>query len=266
MNRIALVALLAVLGTGASSGTEQDAFAPGAERTAGAKTSVVVELFTSEGCSSCPPADAVLRRLRREQPVGGAKIIALGEHVDYWNYLGWPDRFSAAAFSVRQGRYQEQVFPRGVVYTPQVVVDGVDEAVGSDAAAVRRAIERAAQREKLDVQIQPSRADAAHVRVAVVVRGAVPRRANVVLAAVEDGLVTDVGRGENRGRTLAHDAVVRSMETIGELGDGAPAPTIERSLSLGESWNLPKMRLIALVQAADDLAILGAAEVPLAAP
>jgi hypothetical protein len=266
MNRITLVALLAVLGTSSSSGTEQDAFAPGAGRAAAAKTPVVVELFTSEGCSSCPPADAVLSRLRREQPVAGAQIIALGEHVDYWNYLGWRDRFSAAAFSARQSRYQARVFPRGVVYTPQVVVDGVDEAVGSDAAAVRRAIERAARHDKLDVDIRALPADAAHVRVTVAVNGAVTRRAEVVLAAVEDGLVTEVGRGENRGRSLSHDAVVRSLESIGELGIGVPAPLLERSLSLGEDWEPRHMRVIALVQAADDLAILGAAEVGVVAP
>jgi hypothetical protein len=267
MNRITLVALLAVFGASASSGTEQDAFAPGADRTDGATTPVVVELFTSEGCSSCPPADAVLRRLRREQPVGGTRIIALGEHVDYWNYLGWTDRFSSAALSARQTRYQERVFPRGVVYTPQVVVDGVDEAVGSDPAAVRRAIERAAHRDKLDVRIRAVRAGAGagNVRVSVAVNGAVRGPADVVLVAVEDDLHTAVGRGENRGRTLSHDAVVRAMDTIGHVDPHDAAPSFERSLPLREGWNAEQMRVIALVQDAASLAILGATEVPLAA-
>jgi hypothetical protein len=266
MNRITLVALLAVFGASASSGTEQDALAPGADHATGTRTPVVVELFTSEGCSSCPPADEVLSRLRREQPVGGATIIALGEHVDYWNYLGWRDRFSAPAFSARQARYQQRVFPRGVVYTPQVVVDGVEETVGSDSAAVRRVIERAVRRDKLGVQVRAVRANAANVGVTVGVSGSIPRRAEVVLVAVEDGLVTDVGRGENRGKTLSHDAVVRFLETIGEIEPGEPAPPIERSLSLDAGWNPAQMRVIALVQSTASLAILGAAEVPIAAP
>jgi hypothetical protein len=103
---------------------------------------VVVELFTSEGCASCPPADSVLEKLIASQPVAGARIIGLGEHVDYWDRLGWKDRFSSAAVTSRQRQYQAR-FRTESIYTPQMIVDGRAEFVGGDDSAARRAVERA---------------------------------------------------------------------------------------------------------------------------
>src|SRR5215472_17815121 len=114
---------------------------------------VVVELFTSEGCSSCPPADALLLKLDRTQPVPGALVIALSEHVDYWDHLGWRDPYSSPVFSRRQEHYG-QIFHVDS-YTPQIVVDGTSEAVGSDARQVENAIRRSAEAEKLQVEISP---------------------------------------------------------------------------------------------------------------
>lgn len=225
---------------------------------------VVVELFTSEGCSSCPPADAELRRLEREQPVPGVEIIGLGEHVDYWNYLGWHDRFSSPVFSTRQAQYHRQVFPHGVVYTPQIVVDGVTEALGSDPAAIREAVAKAASRPKLAMRLRATRA-ASSLTVGVGVDGVPQRQAAVVLIAVEDGLTTDVRRGENRGRTLSHDAVVRYIETVAQVDAGQPIPDLERSVPLGADWDVGRVRVVALLQDTASLAILGAAEVPIAA-
>ena len=128
---------------------------------------VVAELFTSEGCSSCPPADELLRRLAREQFVPGVRVLALGEHVDYWDRLGWRDPFSSPGFSNRQSEYEARVFHKGSVYTPQLVIDGRLEEVGSDVTAVRRAIARAAQEAKATVGVTARPGDAGRLRVEV---------------------------------------------------------------------------------------------------
>ena len=113
-------------------------------------TPVLVELFTSEGCSSCPPADEVLSKLEKTQSIHGVEVIALGEHVDYWNKLGWPDPYSLAEFSTRQNNYAD-AFGRDSVYTPQMIVDGQDEFVGSDSSKARQSIKKAARLTKAKV-------------------------------------------------------------------------------------------------------------------
>ena len=109
-------------------------------RVNGAAVPVLLELFTSEGCSTCPAADRLLTRLLDEQPVAHARVIALGEHVDYWDRFGWRDPFSSAAFTSRQVQYQTSVFPLVTAYTPQLVIDGTRQAVGSAESDIRRAI------------------------------------------------------------------------------------------------------------------------------
>src|SRR5271167_2140177 len=112
-----------------------------------AETPVVIELFTSEGCSSCPPADALLVDLSRKSSPNGTQLILLGEHVDYWNYIGWTDRFSSPAFSDRQNNYAKQLH-LATVYTPQMVIDGHLQLVGNGAAEVYRNISLAAAEPK----------------------------------------------------------------------------------------------------------------------
>src|SRR6266849_8847091 len=129
------------------------------------KSMVVAELFTSEGCSSCPPADAVLSQLAHRQPVAGVEVLALGEHVDYWDRLGWRDPFSSAAFSARQSNYDARVFHANQVYTPQLVIDGWLERVGSNARAVQGAIERSAMSPKAAVSVTAQRGDEHDLRV-----------------------------------------------------------------------------------------------------
>src|SRR5580704_490614 len=121
-------------------------------RAASAPTPVVVELFTSEGCSSCPPADLLLRRLEKEQPVPGVEVIPLSEHVDYWNQLGWKDPFSSGRFTDRQRQYAD-VFHKDGPYTPQMVVDGAPEFVGSDGPRALKTIAEAARRPKASVTL-----------------------------------------------------------------------------------------------------------------
>src|SRR5215472_8680522 len=110
---------------------------------ASGSTLVIVELFTSEGCSSCPPADQLLARMADAPNTDGALVIPLGEHVDYWDELGWRDRFSSAALTARQQVYAQRLSAEGP-YTPEMVIDGRAECIGSDAAAAKRAITKAA--------------------------------------------------------------------------------------------------------------------------
>jgi hypothetical protein len=197
---------------------------------------VLVELFTSEGCSSCPPADAVLAEIHRQQPVPGAEIVILSEHVDYWNSLGWRDPFSDRIFSERQEAYG------GRVYTPQAIVDGRVDVLGSDRGALMRAIAAAAREPHASVQLTRT---AKGVRVAL--NGLSARSdADVMVAVVEDGLTSRVERGENAGRTLTHAAVVRSLVTVGKVPGGTAQWTAEVPVPRNVSWKEP--RLVAFVQ------------------
>ena len=225
------------------------------------RVAVVAELFTSEGCSSCPPADEVLTRLVTSQPVAGVEIIALGEHVDYWDRLGWRDPFSSSLFTTRQSQYDARVFHGNSIYTPQIVVDGASASVGGDSAAVQRAIEKASRLPKAAVTV------AAHpggggpaVDVGVEAGPELPLRrpADVVLALTEDRLVTNVKRGENSGRVLTHSAVVRSLSTIGVLSPGHRTFSMTVPIALPAEWKREHVRLTVLVQEAESRRIIGA--------
>jgi hypothetical protein len=225
---------------------------------------VVAELFTSEGCSSCPPADQVLSRLVRE-PVDGVVVLGLGEHVDYWDHLGWRDPFSTPAFSSRQSEYQGQVFRTGSIYTPQLVIDGQFEAVGSDVPAVRRAVATAAKIPKAALEMAAWAADVGHVGVHVRVNlpsgVAVLGPADVVVALTQDHLTSDVHRGENRGRSLAHSAVVRSLTAIGSLKPSVRTFEATATVPIEADWNLADVRMIGLLQERHSRRIVGAGSV-----
>ena len=178
-----------------------------------ASVPVVVELFTSEGCSSCPAADDVLRALEARQPVPGAEVIVLGEHVDYWNRLGWRDPFSAAQFSERQRQYASALGAGS--YTPQAVVNGRYELVGSRGQELAQRVAEAARAPRATVALSPA-ADALTVRVSNLPAGT--PATDVLLALTETGLATQVGRGENAGRLLHHAAVVRALRPLGSVG------------------------------------------------
>src|SRR5271154_3718379 len=166
---------------------------------------VVVELFTSEGCSSCPPADRLLARLEQTQPVAGAQIIALEQHVDYWNDLGWMDPFSSAQFSERQSNYVRALHAN-TAYTPQMIVDGATEFVGSSERDALAAIAKSSRTAKATVvleQRQDSRAGpetaALRVRLEPLANWDAREGADVILAITENGLSSSVTRGENAG-------------------------------------------------------------------
>jgi hypothetical protein len=235
-------------------------------------TPVLVELFTSEGCSDCPPADAFLDKLVQTQPVSGARIIGLGQHVDYWDRLGWKDRFSSAALTNRQRQYQER-FRTESIYTPQMVVDGRAEFVGSDAAAARRAIERSLTSPHgvvtIDVSVvgaelaPPARADHGRPLQVSVTATDLPSisrgdRADIIVAVTEDHLRSDVKRGENKGRVLTHAAVVRYMAAIGQASEGASS-SARADIALGPDWQRDHLQVVAFVQELRGRTILASA-------
>jgi len=171
-----------------------------------AARTVVVELFTSQGCSSCPPADALLGEL-----VGQPNILALSFHVDYWDYIGWKDPFASAQYTNRQREYAATLGLR-YVYTPQIVVDGRHDVVGSHRREVTRAIQQAGE----TVPVVKVTLESAEGGRAVLSAGSAPAGgATVWLVTFDDGHSTPVERGENRGRDLRNSNVVRELTTLG---------------------------------------------------
>lgn len=218
-----------------------------------AETPVVIELFTSEGCSSCPPADALLVDLSHKSPPSAVQLILLGEHVDYWNYIGWTDRFSSAAFSERQNNYARQLH-LATVYTPQMVIDGHLQLVGNEAAEVNRNISLAAadpKPAKVSLQWEPQQ------KLKIAVRTPANEHPKILLAITEDGLSTSVGGGENGGRTLQHAAVVRQLRELGTATNGQFDVTVDPALH--PDWNQAKLKVVVLVQESGTGRILGAA-------
>jgi hypothetical protein len=220
------------------------------------RTPVLVELFTSEGCSSCPPADALLAKLDHIQPVAGAEIIVLGEHVDYWDELGWHDRFSSHQYTERQSQYSSRLHFDSV-YTPQMIVDGTDQFVGNDSAHALRAIQHAAQTSKLPLTLSRPVVDGNRIS-ATVSTTAPPAQlhGDLYAALVDPTDTTDVRRGENGGRQLQHVGVVRVMQRIGSLKDlGAPR---EFGLNAPPGAVPASMRVVVFAQSGGQGAVVGA--------
>ena len=196
----------------------------------------------------------------------GAEIIALSEHVDYWNHLGWRDPYASAGFSARQKRYA-RAFRLGGVYTPQIVVDGREEFVGSDARTARAVIAHAARKPKARIDIAQRRVstnNAGRVSLLISTEGLPPevddRQIEVVVAIREDNLGTHVKRGENAGRKLTHRAVVRRLDVVGRLSARALEPyTKEVDVQLSPEWNRDQLRAVVFLQDAESRHVLGVA-------
>lgn len=223
------------------------------------RRAVVVELFSSEGCSSCPSADIVLRDLARAGTHGTAEIIAIEEHVDYWNYLGWSDPFSSADWSARQRAYSTAMGFRGV-YTPQAVVDGHTDIIGSDKDGLLEAITEAAKRPKARVLVVR---DANTLRVTISELPKPMIDAEVLFTTTEEGLSTAVPRGENAGVTVVHAPIARSMEKLGVIRAGELTFATEKSLPRIDDAKKNKMKAIVIVQGTGKKVILGSAAIPL---
>lgn len=222
--------------------------------TPASKPPVVVELFTSEGCSSCPPADKLLAELEKQL---GAAVILLSEHVDYWDHIGWRDPFSSPDFSQRQRVYSQTLGGDDGAYTPQMVVDGRTGFLGSDGRRALSEIQKAAAAPKTAVTLERRGGKIA------ISTGQLPKNATVLLAITESNLETDVRRGENSGRKLRHTAVVRSLASIGKASQGK-AFTAEVQPKVDRSWKRQDLRVVVLLEDKSSHQILGAASAPFA--
>jgi hypothetical protein len=225
-------------------------------RSASPPRTVVLELFTSQGCSSCPPADRLLSRLRTEKFAG--RIIPLAYHVDYWNSLGWRDPFSSPEWSERQRQYVAAI-PNSQAYTPQLVIDGRVQLVGSAEAAIRAEIAR-----------QLKEADRGTVTIDRVTRNGQDfvidlhaksaALVDLVVVLYENGVTTKVTRGENANRALTNDAIVRWRGRAGTVG-GADREEVHAKVRvpIDPSWRAENVGVAAFLQDAKSRAILGAA-------
>jgi len=221
---------------------------------------VLVELFTSEGCSSCPPADRLLQDLDRSQPVTGAEIIVLSEHVDYWNNIGWKDPYSSSFFTQRQNAYSDH-FNLNSVYTPQMVVDGSAEFVGNDSSRAKQECGKASTGQKVPVRITGiafnGGALRAHIETDALPQSA-SRNADVYAVVALNHAESQVSAGENSGRRLTHVAVVQSLTKLGAL-DKSKGFAQDVTLKLNSKADTSNLRVIAFVQETGPGKVLGAA-------
>lgn len=241
--RIGLVALVVI-----SSAAEASSPPP----------TVVVELFTSEGCSSCPPADRLVGEL--SEKYGENSVYLLAFHVDYWNRLGWVDRFSDSSFSDRQRRYARAL--RGRVYTPQMIVEGRDVFVGSRRVEAIAVISK--QLEKSDdatITLKVGDVGKGVMDVTYDVDGSLEGRV-LNVALVEDGIVSSIRAGENTGLTLQHDRVVRRFEAI-HVSKAKGRGRVR--LDLPEDAIIDRLSVVAYLQDVASMAVVGAVSVTLPA-
>jgi len=223
---------------------------------------VLVELFTSEGCSSCPPADALLQQLERWQPVAGAQLIVLSEHVDYWNHDGWTDPYSSHFFTERQNAYSDH-FRLATVYTPQMVVDGNREFLGSDGRLALQACQKAVGLRKIPVRISSVSQDnpatlRAHIEADALDESYKLKQADIYVVVALNSTESQVAGGENKGRHLNHVAVVQSLTKIGSVKKGKSFAQDVR-LKLEPRTDPGRVRVIAFVQESGQGQVLGAA-------
>ena len=245
MNYILALVCLVITYSGCGSMSALPIATPGvsvADPAGDKKTPVLVELFTSEGCSSCPPADRLLIDIAGKQPYKDVDVIALGFHVDYWDHIGWRDRFSSRDFTNRQDEYSRQ-FRLDSIYTPQIVIDGETQVVGNDRKSVDEAVSKA-HVAKADVKIEV-RGD----KLAITVEKLADQKGSTVFIAVaEDGLRSAVRAGENSGRTLEHAAVVRELRKVGSIDAGKQTFSGEFALPKNSEWKQDSVRYVVFVQ------------------
>ena len=224
-------------------------------------SAVLVELFTSEGCSSCPPADELLQRVNQQRSSQGQLIIGLSEHVTYWNNLGWKDPFSSEQFTSRQSEYSAKFHTEGP-YTPQMVVNGREQFVGSDTAKLREALTSESKTAQVQLHIVDAKLQDGGL---IFHYSAQDLPANSTLqlmaAIVDDADRSSVQRGENSGRSLQHVFVVRALVSVAALHD---AETKSVTLPLPRGFDTSKGHHLVLFAQEKSLgAVLGVDTKPL---
>jgi hypothetical protein len=227
---------------------------------------VVVELFTSEGCSSCPPADALLLKLETAQSVHGANVIAIEEHVDYWNHDGWTDPYSSADWTQRQVDYVTH-FKGQEPYTPQQIVDGQFEMSGGQEQKTEQAIQQSAAQPKTEITLTAANSSPdgtqLNVRVGKLTGNSDRDAAEVWMAITESGLASSVDAGENAGKNLRHASVLRSLHKIGVANPkNDSAFESSQKVKFKSSWKRQNLQVAVFVQEKKSMRILGAAAVP----
>lgn len=217
-----------------------------------AKQNVLVELFTSEGCSSCPPADKALAFLQEQQPVRNAEVITLGYHVDYWDYIGWKDIYAKRDYTKRQQDYAE-TFRLSSSYTPQMVVDGSLEFVGNNSNKATNAITSSTQNQKGEIELTRT-----GEKLSIKITG-LPKHSDstVFLAIAEDNLKSDVKRGENSGSKLVHQAVVRELSATGLITANQTSANFEANVNLKSDWKKQDVKFVVFVQENESKKVLG---------
>ena len=218
----------------------------------GAKPFALVELFTSQGCSSCPPADQYLRDITTHARKNNLRIFTIGFHVDYWDYLGWRDPYGSSKFSQRQRQYARQQ-QSSTVYTPQMIVNGMEAFGGFRREQGKRAIDKALKAEprtRLQIVSARKNKNKLSVKFEVVGQGS----ADVLnIALVERGILTDVRRGENAGLALSHENSVRQFISL-----PIKAKAGEVALELPKDVNLNRSSVVGYVQDTRNMLIKGA--------
>jgi hypothetical protein len=224
----------------------------------------VLELYTSEGCSSCPPADRWLSGLP-QHGIDGTMVIPLAFHVDYWNQLGWPDRFSQARFSDRQRQISHRL-KSDVIYTPQLVLDGRDLRLIGGMGQIQKTLSAANRQPsgaEIEVRVEPAAQGLTIASQVLVPDTTLRAYSEAWIAVFENGLSSRVARGENAGRQLLHDFVVRELVGPFPLDrDGRAQP--QHVLHPAADWNLSNMGVAVLVQNMDNGQFLQATQAPLA--
>ncbi|MBZ0111116.1 MAG: DUF1223 domain-containing protein [Thermoanaerobaculia bacterium] len=242
-------------------------FTSSAMATESVRPAVLLELFTSQGCSSCPPADRLLAELpERMEREFGIEVVPLSLHVDYWNRLGWRDPFSEESFSIRQRQYAEWM-KEGRVYTPQLVVNGTDHCVGSSRDCIEALVRAAAANvESVRLSVQGSSTAGAVVVMVEMTENSRSIPLVLYVALRQRGLSTEVGSGENARRTLQNDFVVRRLVAAQQIPGGQRTASKEARLAVDPDWGEERLEVVAFLQDPRTGEVVAASQGPIARP